>query len=331
MITLYTILALAAIGIQAFFTSTEMAFTSANKLELKRLADEGDRHARKLLDFMGKEGMFLATTLVGTNICVITSSTLATRVFIEYFGTALAPVFAIGVMVPITLLIGDITPKMLARHLGTPYALRAITPLSAFFRVFKSLIIAVNGAARIILTPLGSHKKTWDFTFTKSDLKRLLLMGHETGEVNADEVELIHRVLDFSSISVEKIMIPLYRVSAVPVNATVEDLRNVVVHTGFSRIPVYEGAKDNIAGIVNIYDILFSDADGSDLPLRDFVRETVYIDKDDPLDIVLTRLRNQKQPMGIVADPSRKALGVVTIEDILEELVGEIEDKGDRS
>lgn len=331
MLTLYTIIALFAIIIQAFFTSSEMAFTSANKLELKRLAEEGDRNARKLLDFMDKEGMFLATTLVGTNICVITSSTLATRVFIEHFGAALAPVFAICVMVPITLILGDITPKMLARHFGTQYALRAITPLSAFFRMFKPLIIAVNAVARAILSPFGTQKKSWDFTFTKSDLKRLLLMGHATGEVNADEVELIHKALDFSGIPVEKIMIPLYRVSAASINSTLEDLRKMVVHTGFSRIPVYEGSKDNIAGIVNVYDILFSDSDSPDVHLRDFARETVYIDKDDPLDIALTRLRNQKQPMGIVADAAHKAIGVVTIEDILEELVGEIEDIGDIS
>lgn len=331
MLTLYAVLVIMAVVMQAFFTSAEMALTSVDRIRLKHLAEEGDKRAFKLLDFCSKEGMFLATTLVGTNICVITSSTLATRLFIEYFGPRFAPLFTICVMVPVTLIFGDITPKMIAREYATPVALRIINPLVGFFRLFRPLIVAVNALARTLLAPFGARRKPWDFTFTKSDLKRLMLMGHETGEVNADEVEMIHKVLDFGAITVEKIMIPMYRVSAVSAGDSVDSLKKIVSLTGFSRIPVFKGEKDNVVGIVNVYDVIFSDENASGASLEDFMREPVYVDKDDPIDIVLTRLRNRKQPMGIVADASKKTLGVVTIEDILEEIVGEIEDRGEKA
>lgn len=329
MITLYVILIFAAIIMQAFFTASEMAFTSADKFELKNRAASGDKNAIRLMDFLNKEGMFLATTLVGTNICVITSSTLATRIFIEHFGDTYAPAFAICIMVPITLIFGDITPKMIARQSATPFSLRIISPLESFFKLFRPLIVTVNALARILLAPFGTRKKSWDFTFSKSDLKRLMLMGHETGEVNADEVEMIHKVLDLGSVKVEKIMIPMYRVSSIGMDESVGALKKIVTMTGFSRIPVRRPGGDDVIGVVNIYDVVFSVNGGENLTLEDFVREPVYLGKDDPLDIVLTRLRNRKQPMGIILGNDKTALGVVTIEDILEEIVGEIEDKGE--
>lgn len=328
MFTLYLILIVAAIAMQAFFTSSEMAFTSADKLRLKHLAESGDKKAIRLMNFLNKEGMFLATTLVGTNICIITSSTLATRIFIEYFGDSFAPLFAICVMVPVSLVFGDITPKMIARHFATPLSLRMIGPLESFFMLFRPFIVAVNSIARVILAPFGARKKPWDFTFTKSDLKRLMLMGHETGEVNADEVEMIHKVLDLGGVTVERIMIPMYRVSSISHDESIGALKKIVAMTGFSRIPVRRPGSQEVAGIVNIYDVIFSCEANDNSSLEDFMREPVCLDKEDPLDIALTRLRNRKQPMGIVLGPDKNPVGVVTIEDILEEIVGEIEDEG---
>ncbi len=328
MITIYTVLVILAIMMQAFFTASEMSFTSANKLKLKHLAESGDQHAVKLTDFLGKEGTFLGTALVGTNIAVILSSVLATRIFIEHFGPDLAPVITTCVMVPLTLVFGEITPKMIARQYATSLSLRLITPLSAFFQVFKPIIIFVNAIARALISPFGAKKKPWDFTFTKSDLKRLLLLGHETGDVNADEVEMIHRVLDLGSKAAEKIMIPMYRVSAANIDEPVGNIKKMAALTGFSRIPVYGREKDKITGVINIYEILFSDGVDDSASLGEYIRPAVYIDKEDSLDITLTRLRNKKQPMGIVVDGGQKPLGIVTIEDILEEIVGKLEDKG---
>lgn len=327
MITIYTVLVIGAIIMQAFFTATEMSFTSANKLKLRSLAESGDQHAAKLMDFLGKEGTFLGTSLVGTNIAVILNSVLATRIFIEYFGTDLAPLFTTCVMVPVTLIFGEITPKIIARQYATSLSLRLIEPLSAFFKLVRPVIIIVNAISRFLLSPFGARKKPWDFTFTKSDLKRLLLLGHETGDVNADEVEMIHKVLDFGGKTVENIMIPMYRVSSAGIDDTVESIKKIVALTGFSRIPVYEGDKENIKGVVNIYEVLFSDNVDENAPLKEFLRNAVHIDKDDGLDIALTRLRYKKQQMGIVTGEGRKSLGIVTIEDILEEIVGELEDK----
>ena len=329
MITLYTILVLAAILMQAFFTASEMAITSANRIRLRGLVDSGDAHALKLSNFLKREGDYLGTTLVGTNIAVVISSVLATRIFVEYFGPNLSPVLATVVMVPLTLVFAEIVPKIIARQFAMAFALKAVNPLSGFYRAFLPLIVTVNAVARTLLMPFEKGKAPRDLTFTKSDLKKILLLGYETGEVEADEVELIHKILDFGTKRVEEIMVPLYRVSSISADDVAGDLKRLVSLTGFSRIPVYQKSKNNIVGIINIYDILFKTGEGEEKMLvGDFIREPVYINWKDPLDIALARLRHKKQQMGIVVDEGDNVVGIVTIEDMLEEIVGEIEDRG---
>jgi len=330
MITIYTIGALIAIAAQAFFTTAEMAFTTVNRIKLRDLVESGDPHALKLNDFLSREGMFLGTTLVGTNISVVITSTLATRVFAEYFGTKLSPVITIIIMVPLVLIFAEIIPKIIARQFSTPLALYTVTPLNSFFKLFRPLILAVNSTARFLLFPFKGESRPWDLTFTKSDLKTILRSGHEAGEVETDELELIHKVLDFGGKPVENSMIPLYRVSSTSENDSIENLKRLVSLTGFSRIPVYKDSKNNIIGIINIYDVLFrldEDMESDRGVIRDFIRAPVHVKQNDGLDIALTRLRNKKQPMGIVTDNDERVVGIITIEDILEELVGNIEDK----
>ncbi|MBD3425938.1 MAG: DUF21 domain-containing protein [Candidatus Omnitrophica bacterium] len=327
MITIYTILVIGAILMQAFFTASEMAFTSVNRIKLKGLMESGDPEAVKLNAFLHEEGGYLGTTLVGTNIAVIISSVLATRIFAEYCGTAIAPLLATIIMVPVSLVFAEIVPKMISRQYATEFSLKAQSALGGFRRIFSPIILAVNTTAKILLFPFGRRRVNWDVTFTKSDLKKVLLLGHETGEVEADEVELIHRVLDFGKKKVESIMVPMYRVSSLNIEDSTDNLKRLVSMTGFSRIPIYKGNKNNIAGIVNIYDILFHMEEETQ-GIEDFLRDPVYINRKDGLDIALARLRHKKQPMGIVTGEDEKVVGIVTIEDILEEIVGEIEDTG---
>ncbi len=328
MIPLYTIAILGGILIQAFFMGTEMAFTSLSRIKLRGLVEEGDANARKLESFVEKQGKFLGTTLVGTNLAMVMTSALSTRVFAEYVGSELAPLLVTVVMVPVTLVFAEIIPKMIARQFPTEMALKTVRSLDGFYKAFNPLIISVNFIARTLLRPFGRHAEPWESTFTKSDLKKMLHLGHETGEVEADEVELIHKVLDFGAKKVEGIMVPLFRVASINAGDPVDNLKELVSVTGFSRIPVYTGNKNEITGIVNIYDILYAEDKDVTAGLKDFVREPVHVKTDDGLDIALTRLRHRKQPMGIVVDQEENAVGIVTIEDILEEIVGEIEDRG---
>jgi len=327
MLIFYTCSILAAILAQSFFAASEMAFTSINRLKLKGLVDSGDSAAGELDRFLHKEDIYLSATLVGTNISVVISSVLATRIFAEYFPPSAAPFLATAVMVPTTLVFAEIVPKMIARQLSMPFALKALRPLKGFYGIFRPLVASVNAVAGVMLLPFGKKTSSVEPAFTRGDLKTMLSLGFETGEVEADEIELIHRVMDFGAKRVAKIMVPLYRVSSLSIDDTVGDLKRLVSLTGFSRIPVYESNKSNIVGIVNIYDILF-DMEGAaeGAGLRKYVREPVHVGREDTLDITLTRLRNRKQPMGIVAGRDKAVAGIVTIEDMLEEIVGEIED-----
>jgi CBS domain containing-hemolysin-like protein len=192
--------------------------------------------------------------------------------------------------------------------------------------VFAPIVFLVTSVGRVILLPFGKTKTPWELTFTKRDLKGIVLSGKEAGEVEHDEAELIHKVLDFGAKTVENIMIPLYRVASISAGDSIENLKKLVSINGFSRIPVYQDNKDDIVGVVNIYDVLFAQEEKN--RIVDFLREPVHVKESDGIDIALTRLRRQKQPMGIVQDKDQNVVGIVTIEDILEEIVGEIEEKG---
>ncbi|MFH1879020.1 MAG: CNNM domain-containing protein, partial [Candidatus Omnitrophota bacterium] len=276
---------------------------------------------------LSDEGIYFGTTLVGTNIAVVISSVLATTIFSHYFDSSFAPVVTTLVMVPVTLVFAEIVPKIISRQFAVEFALRAVTALDRFRRLVFPLILLVNTAAHFLLLPFKGRKETKDITFTKGDLKKILMFGHEIGEVEADEVELIHRVLDFGAKKVGSIMIPLYRVSSIEVNDTADNLKRLVTLTGFSRVPVYKENKKNIIGIINVYDILFETSEAPETVfLKCFIRDPVYVNRSDGLDIALTRLRHKKQPMGIVTGADGQVVGIITIEDILEEIVGEIEE-----
>ena len=306
-----------------------MAFTAVNRIKLRSMVDSGSKQARKLNSFLEEEGAYLGVTLTGTNIAVVVSSVLATRVFSEYFDSSIAPVLATATMVPIALVFAEIIPKMIAKQVSTDFALQSVGLLEGFQKVFQPIINCVNAFSRVLLMPFGKRKKSFDLKFTKGDLKSLLLMGHETGEVEADEVELIHKVLEFGAKRVESIMVPLYRVSSISINDNVGNLKRLVSMTGFSRVPAYKENKNNIVGIINIYDILYeTDELSAASSLENFLREPVYVSRKDGLDIALARLIHREQPMGIVADDEESVVGIVTIEDILEEIVGEIYDTG---
>ncbi len=327
MITIYTILVFFALGLQSFFTISEMAITSVNRIKLKDLVEAGDPHAEKLKRFIEKKGAFLGTTLVGTNISVVIASVLVTRIFSEYFTGNTAAFLTTLVLVPVTLIFAEIIPKIIARQFSTSIALKTVTPLEAFQRFLNPVIVSVNAVANFILSPFGKVKHPWDVTFTKSDLKKIILSGREIGAVEEDEADLIHKILDLGGKTAGNTMIPLYRVSSIGADETAENLKKLVALRGFSRIPVYRDNKDDIIGIINIYDMLFSFEEDKK-EVDDFIREPVYIRMKDGLDIALTRLRYKRQPMGIVVDENEKPVGIITIEDILEEIVGEIEDLG---
>jgi len=331
MITIYTLLIIAAVLMHGFFASSEMAITSLNRIRLNSLVEKKDPRALKLKELLGREGSYLGATLVGTNIAMVIASGLATRICAEYFGIEAASIATTLILVPVTLVFAEIVPKMIARQRSTDMALSAVGPLMTFSGFFHPLIVSVNFVAGLILAPFGKDKTPWDVTFTKKDLKRILVSGHASGHVEADEMELIHRVLDFGNKKVDKIMVPLYRLSSISRDDTVDSLKKLVSLTGFSRIPIHSGKKSDIVGVVNIYEVLFAQNEvPGDSPVSGFMREPVCVKRSDGLNVALTRLRNAEQPMGIVTDADESVVGIVTIEDILEEIVGDIEDGGAR-
>ncbi|KJJ83951.1 hemolysin [Candidatus Omnitrophus magneticus] len=329
MLSIYTFIVIVSFIAIAFFSGIETAFTAIDKLRLKMLVNEKNSRAIKLNNFLKKEEIFLGTTLVGTNLATIIAATMVTRLLAEYLPEAILPLVSTIIVVPVTLVFCEIIPKIIARQFPTTIALYTFIPLSNFSKIFHPIIVAVNAIARIILFPFMHKNSSWEEILTKSDIKALLYYGRETGEVEQSEVDLIYKVLDFEVRLVKDRMVPLYRVSSVFENDTIENLKSLVFLSGFSRFPVYKDSKVDIQGVINIYDVLFDKEENIEkYQVKDFVRSAVYVDIEDRLDIALARLRHHKQPMGVVLGQNKKAVGIITIEDIMEDLVGNIEDKG---
>ena len=229
MVIIYTISIMFAILMQAFFAASETALTCTDGAKLKGLVDTGNKFAIKLEGFLKKKGAYLGTTLIGTNIAVVAASALATRIFAEYFNPEFSAILATVILVPITLLFAEIIPKIIARYYSLDFALRIVSPLTKFSKLFHPLIVFLNAVSGFLLWPFRGQKPSWDYTLTKGDIKQMLLLGHQTGEVEADEVELIHNVLDLGSITVEKIMVPLYKVSSIETDdeINIEELKEL--------------------------------------------------------------------------------------------------------
>ncbi|MFH1791823.1 MAG: hemolysin family protein [Candidatus Omnitrophota bacterium] len=324
MITEYVLIITLCVLMNAFFAGSEAALTSMNKIRLRHLVEVGDPRAVMISNFVKKSGFFLGTTLVGTNLSVIVGSVFATQLFYAWFGEKAALVSTI-VMTPLTLIFGELVPKTVFRQSANGISRIIITPLMFSLRVLYPLIYVVTGITNLVLAPFrGASAKIDHRPFlNRKDIEIMLSMRQPEGFDTPDGRDLIQRIFRLGRVSIGSVMVPIRNAAAMNVNDTVENLKKTAVRTRFSRFPVYENEPSNIVGTVNIYDVLFSD---SERPmLREYLKPAFFVGVSDPVDDVLATLRNMKKPMGIVRDGKAVCAGIVTIEDLLEEIVGEIE------
>jgi len=326
------ILVLILIGhvMSAFFSGSETALVSVNWIRLEHWLEKGRAGALTLERFVADPARLLGTTLVGTNIAVVLTSSLVSWAFASSLKDW--PRGAVGVLstavVTVTMLVfGETIPKVLGRRLTDVVALRVVHPLRVFYWVFFPVIWIVTGLSKLVLRPFGVREATWRRRLTKDQLRLLLTSeGEKSGAVDEQETKLISGIFEFALTSIEEVMVPRTDIVGLTCDATVADACELVRVHGFSRLPVYSPDREMIDGMVHSRDLL---GVRRERPISGLVRALPHVPETKTCDELFRELQARRQHMAVVVDEHGTLAGIVTLEDLLEELVGEIEDEYD--
>ena len=308
--------------LQGFFSGSEIALVSADRLELQARAKEGSRGAAMVLAMLENPARTLGTCLVGTNLSLITATTVASGLVADRFGLPAAATAAF--VVPVTLTFGEMVPKAIYQHHATRLAPVVVFPLRLVSLVVAPLLVLLD-----VLNRFFGHDEHGQGV-TREELR--LLLGNDgarSPDLSATDRELLQRVLAFTEAVVEDAMVPLIEVKAVDDRATIADAARRMAESGHSRLPIFSGRVDRIVGIVLHPDLLASD--DWTRPVTEVARQPLFVPESKRVDELLVEMRRQRQRMAVAVDEYGGAAGIITIEDLLEEIVGEIEDESDRS
>ncbi len=329
--------------LSAFFSGSETALTSLGKLRTKRLLTELDddqsRFAQNLIYWLDNTQDVLISILIWNNLVNIAASSLATVVavgiFRESFDFAesmlLGSGMAVGVMTFLILLFGEITPKSYAEANSERFA-RFVLPAIIFStRLIRPFIWLLRGLSRVNIRVLGGKLKDRHNKITEEELKKLVLAGRQEGTLEETELKMLHSVFEFDETVVREIMVPRTDVVALEVSSSFSQVMKLARRTGLSRIPVHEEKLDNIVGILNIKDFItrLEESEREDFDLRQLVRAPYFVPESKRVNKLLANFRRHRVHMAVVVDEYGGTSGIVTLEDVLEEIVGEIEDEYD--
>lgn len=309
--------------LSAYFSASETAFFSMNKIRMKALANEGNRRAKKALKMAEDLDSLLSTILIGNNLVNIGCSAIATVLFIDMIGNDIGPTVATIVITIIVLMCGEITPKSIAKNVPESFAMMSVDILSVLVMVFKPVNWLVSKWQKLMYK---IFKNPEDRGVTEEELITMVEEAHNDGEIDSNESELIRNAIEFYDIEVEDIYTSRVDLVAVEVDDSEEEINNQFAK-GFSRLPVYKDTIDNIIGILNQKDFEMMKTSGKQI--TDMMSEPIFVVPSLKISELLRLLQERKSHMAIILDEFGGTVGIATLEDILEELVGEIWDEHD--
>lgn len=320
---LSTILALVFLVIcSAFFSASETAYTSLNLVRMKRMAADGDARAAKVLKLAERYESLLSSILIGNNIVNILASSLATVLFVRTLGNKGVTVSTLVITVVI-LLVGEVTPKNIAKEHAEAIAMKFYPLLFALTKLFTPLNWLLGCWQKLIGKVV---KPATDRGYTEEELITIVEEAENEGGIDAHESELIKSAIEFTDVDVEEILTPRVEVQAVELGASDDEISELFQESGYSRLPVYQETVDNIVGILHEKDFY---ANRGKVPVRELMSTPTYVMQNTKVSDLLKLLQKTKSHMAVVVDEYDGVQGIVTMEDILEELVGEIWDEHD--
>ncbi len=313
--------------LSAFFSSAETALTTVNKLRIRTLVEEGNKRAATVTDLLEHRSKMLSAVLVANNVVNISASSIATTLAIRLWGNTYVGIVT-GVLTLMILVFGEITPKNLATLYSEKISLTYAPVILFIMRILTPVIFIVDTFSNGILFLLRIDVNSIDDSMTETELRTILEVSHEDGVIEKAERQMIYNVFDFGDSLAKDIMIPRVDMSSVNVEATWVELREVFMQEKYTRLPVYEESTDNIIGLVNVKDILFYE-DTDQFNIRDVMREANFTFEYKKTSELMLEMRESSINMIMVLDEYGATVGLITLEDLLEEIVGEIRDEFD--
>ena len=314
--------------LSAFFSSAETALTTVNKIRIRSLADEGNKRAEAILDVTKDSSKLLSAILIGNNVVNTAAASLTTTIAYHFGGSAVA--FASGLITLLILLFGEITPKTTAAIHAQGISMIYAPIIRIFIKLMTPVIFIINSLSRVILFILRINPENTKKAMTESDLRTIVDVSHEDGVIESEEKELIYNIFDFNDAKAKDVMVPRVHVTFADVESTYEELLEIFREDKFTRLPVYEETTDHVIGTINMKDLLLFDSK-KEFHVRDILREAYFTYEYKNISELLVEMRDSSFNIAIVLDEYGETAGLITLEDILEELVGEIRDEYDEN
>lgn len=316
------------LALSAFFSSAETSLTTVNRIRMRSLAEEGNKRAKMVIRITEDSGKMLSAILIGNNLVNLSASSITTSIAYVFGGSAVA--IATGIITLLILLFGEISPKTVATIHSEKLALVYAYPISFLMKIATPFIFIVNSLSKVILFILRVDPNAKNDSMTESELRTIVDVSHEDGVIESEEKEMIYNVFDMGDAKAKDVMVPRVHVTFADVESTYEELIEIFREDKFTRLPVYENTTDNVIGTINMKDLLLFD-NRKEFHVRDILREAYFTYEYKSISELLVEMREASLNIVIVLDEYGETAGLITLEDLLEEIVGEIHDEYDEN
>jgi len=323
-ILLIILLLIVLLLIKGFFSGSEIALVNSDKMKLQHKARQGHKGAQLVLKLFQTPDIMLGTTLVGTNIATVALTTIITMIAIRLFGS-MGDFFAFLIATPLLLIFGEIVPKSIYQQKSDEIAPIAVYPLRFFSWIFFPVIFIFSRFARLVARVTVGGQSQQTVFMAREQIRTVVDMAERGTNVGTFDRERIKRTIRFGETTVGEAMIPISDVVAIKHNRDMKTAVQLIYSQGFNRLPVYQRNTSNIIGIITLSTWDLMDPDLNDKSIEDYVKPAKYVTTHQTIDRLLTSLKERKDHMAIVVDEFGSAVGMITMEDILEEVVGEID------
>lgn len=313
--------------LSAFFSSSETALTTVNQIRMRTLADNGDKRAAQVLHVTGNPGKMLSAILIGNNIVNLSASSISTSLAIHLFGNTGAGI-ATGILTFLILIFGEVTPKTMATIKADSMSLTVAAPIGLLMKILTPVIFIINKLSLGLMFLLHVNIKDAQKKMTEEELRTIVDVSQENGVIEHEERDMIHNLFDFGDAEAKEIMVPRIDMTFVQADATYQEVLDIFRQDMFTRLPVYEDSTDNVIGIINMKDFLLQN-DTPEFSVRNLLREPYFTYEHKNTADLFLEMRKSSISLAIVLDEYGVTAGLITLEDLLEEIVGEIRDEYD--
>ncbi len=314
--------------LSAFFSSAETALTTVNRIRIRTLAEEGSKRADTVLAITDDSGKMLSAILIGNNIVNLSAASLTTSLAYSFGGSMVA--IASGILTVLILLFGEITPKTMATIHAEKMALIYAPVISIFMKIMTPAIFIINGLSIGVLFLLRVDPNAKNNIMTENELRTIVDVSHEDGVIESDERQMINNVFDLGDARAKDVMVPRVHVTFADIDSTYEELIDIFREDKYTRLPVFKDTTDNVVGTINMKDLLLYD-NTNGFHIKDILREAYFTYEYKSISELLVEMRQASFNIAIVLDEYGETAGLITLEDILEEIVGEIHDEYDEN